>query len=655
MNLRHHFNRTCIAWNLLTAIAFAVGAGSVFAQAPRAGLTVWDTSKASTEPLAPETLAQKDGWRPIASDDTSTAFQGDVAIANSRVLAVARKHGTGVELYSLGSGKPIFRARLLLAPGMNAEQIVLMENSRSALGLEITSKAGSARFRLKKGDLFVEVQSLAGSAPLRIECPSRFALLPDFFADDILFDARKVPLDRVELPSENFLLQFTGKQDAIVMGVFENRAQDVRVTLAGKGDERAITGSEIDFGKKGNKIWVAVIEGPGIWHALDITPADAKKILPLDWKMPFPAQWRVNFTRHDGLTDSWDMLLPDRDGDGYIKPSWLAQDGKISAATTTKTGEIDRDAYRPGGPASDRLGPDRDRWTTVLGRVQYPCWSDREGKGFVQPLKHKRLTFDGPVLIYPITRLAETPIQSYTPVDIMRNTLGVGPCQHLLDVEGQKQEHVGRATCHVRTLLNETYGSGLQKVKRKEIETYLGDAHDFVTHIRNRIQAYVAFGKDLRKYLAEQRVAHPELKDRIDALETLAREIDERVEPRMEAILRHPTLKEIAARVAQRKEDPTPPVLAAQLNRDFIAKGLLDYAGSDWQAKLKQEYTDPLTTIGGQQDEMVGECRWVVKALRQKAGILLATDPRMAPIATEVRARTQKMLRGGAAYEGARH
>jgi hypothetical protein len=99
----------------------------------------------------------------------------------------------------------------------------------------------------------------------------------------------------------------------------------------------------------------------------------------------------------------------------------------------------------------------------------------------------------------------------------------------------------------------------------------------------------------------------------------------------------------------------TPPALAAQLNRDFIAKGLLDYSGADWEAKLKKEYTDPLTQIGGQQDEMVGECRWVVKSLRQKAAMLMATDPRMAPIAAEIRARTQKMLRGGAAYEGARH
>src|SRR5580700_1814832 len=98
------------------------------------------------------------------------------------------------------------------------------------------------------------------------------------------------------------------------------------------------------------------------------------------------------------------MLLPDREGDGFVKPSWLAQDGKISAATRTRTGEIDRDAYRPGGPASDRLGPDRGRWTTVLGHVKYPCWSDRAGKGFLQPLQHQRLTFDGPVLIYALTR-----------------------------------------------------------------------------------------------------------------------------------------------------------------------------------------------------------------------------------------------------------
>jgi hypothetical protein len=647
----------------IIAIVLALGSdlGTCLAQdtgtRPRAGLAVWDTTKPSVEKLAPESVEEKNGWKSIASADTSHPFQGDAVISNGRLLAVARQQGTGIDLYSLASGKPIYRGRLMVASGIANDRITLMENSRAAVGFEVASKSGSAGFRLKKGDLFIEVQNGVDiqNAALRLECPSRFAVLPDFFADDILFDARKVQIDKVELPSENFLLHFTGKQDAIVMAVFENRAQDVRVTLAGAGAERAITGSEIDFGEKGNKIWVAVIEGPGAWHSIDVTPADIKKIIPLDWKMPFVAQWRVDFTRHDGLTDSWDMLLPDKEGSGFIKPSWLAQDGKISAATRTATGEVDRDAYKPGGPASDRLGPDRKRWTTVLGHVFYPVWSDAEGRGFLQPLEHKRVTFDGPVLIYPLTRLVETPIDRYTPVDIVRNTLGVGPCQYLLDVEGQKQEHVGRATCHVRSLLNEIYGAGQQKSKQKEIESYLGDGLDFVTHIRNRVLAYQAFGHEIRKYLAEQRSAHPELKEALDSLDALAAQIDERVEPRLQTIFKDPVLKETLSRTVEEHIEPTPPALAAQLNRDFVAKGLLDYEGKDWQDKLKKEYTDPLTHIGGPQDDMVGECRWVVKGLRQKAAMLMASDPQMAPIATEIRARTQKMLRGGAAYEGARH
>ncbi len=659
MPIPHRLPACSVPWILgavaLLALTELTAFGQGAAEPARTALAVWDTGMAAAELLTPDVVERRDGWKPIGAGDTTQAFQGDAVISNGRVLAVARKHGTGIELYSLGLDKPMFRARLLLMPGAAITRIALTENSRAALGLEVVSPAGAAGFRLKRGERFVEAQALSGEPTLRVECPSRFAVLPDFFADDILFDARKVAFDKVELPSENFLLHFTGQQDAIVMEVFENRAQDVRVTLAGQGDARAISGSEIDFGKTGSKIWVAVLEGPGMWHTLDVRPADAKKILPLDWKMPFVAQWRVDFTRQDGLTDSWDMLLPDKEGDGFIKPSWLAQDGKLSAATRTATGQIDRDAYKPGGPASERLGPDRRRWTTVLGHVPYPCWSDRDGMGFLQPLQHRKLAFDGPVLLYPSNRLAETPVTSYTPVDIVRATLGVGPCQYILDVEGQKQEHVGRATCHVRTLLNEIYGRGQQQAKQKEIETYLGDGLDFVTHIRNRVLAYVAFGKEMRKYLAEQRALHPELKEPLNALDKLAGEIDERVGPRMQAILDHKTLKRIAAEVKERHEEPTPPALAAQLNRDFHARGLLDYAGPDWQDKLKKEYTDPLTAIGGQQDEMVGECRWVVKALRQKAGILMAGDPRLAPVAAEIRTRTHQMLRGGAAYEGARH
>ena len=145
----------------------------------------------------------------------------------------------------------------------------------------MASRSGAARFRLRKGHLFVEAQSLTGTAPLRVECPSRFAVLPDFFADDITIDATRVPLDVVELPSENFILHLTGEGDAIAMCVFENRHQDVKVTLSGEGDRRRITGSEVGF--EGKKIWLALLEAPQIWHVRELKPADTGKVVPLDW------------------------------------------------------------------------------------------------------------------------------------------------------------------------------------------------------------------------------------------------------------------------------------------------------------------------------------------------------------------------------------
>ena len=45
----------------------------------------------------------------------------------------------------------------------------------------------------------------------------------------------------------------------------------------------------------------------------------------------------------------------------------------------------------------------------------------------------------------------------------------------------------------------------------------------------------------------------------------------------------------------------------------------------------------------------------MVKALRQKAGLLMAADARMAPIAAEIRAKTQDALKNPAGHEGNRH
>jgi len=255
--------------------------------------------------------------------------------------------------------------------------------------------------------------------------------------------------------------------------------------------------------------------------------------------------------------------------------------------------------------------------------------------GYVQPLKHQRddLMFRGPAVIYPINRLPETPITTYTTVDVVRSTLGVGPCEYILSVEGQRQDHVGRATCHVRRLLNEIYENKQQKSRQKEIEIYLGDALDFVKHIRSRIDLYIEFGQEMRKYLAAQKKAHPEQEQPLTEMETIIGELDERL--------------------ADRRDGIKSPEYVIALNNDF-RKNLLNYDGPDSLDRLKT-YTDALTRVGGSQDGLVGECRWIVRTLRQRAALAMAVDPKFAEIAKEIRVRTQTVLLKPSAYEGARH
>ena len=70
-------------------------------------------------------------------------------------------------------------------------------------------------------------------------------------------------------------------------------------------------------------------------------------------------------------------------------------------------------------------------------------------------------------------------------------------------------------------------------------------------------------------------------------------------------------------------------------------------------AQLRVKVRD--AKAGGNQDELVGECRMIVKILRQRAAMAMATDPRSAPIAKEMRRRTQQMLRNPTSYEAPRH
>jgi hypothetical protein len=579
---------------------------------------LFDTGFSSPDPVSPEALGRAEKWTLLPPDEVGHAFKGDVVCANGRVALVLRQKGGGAEVYARHPKGWAMRTELVPvadSPALAVAGVKITENNPGCVALDVTYKAASGRslvlgFELKLGQVFVQTQPRSGVTGLKVVAPCRFAVLPDFFADDMVVDATEWPASAAELPSENFLLHLLGDGDAMVMAIWHPAKEDVRITLQGEAKRRTITSSEIHYGKDG-RIWVAVLDQPGIWHRRDIAAEEAEKILHLDWKAPYMAQWRVDWRREEQMTDSWEMLTQKPDGE-YVKHGWYGQPESF--------GNV------------DWLKDNRRRWTTVLGSFLYPCWLDKQGEGYLQPLK-KGVWFRGPALLYPINRLEATPLEAFTVVDLMRATLGVGPCEYILDVEGQKKTFQGRPTCASRTILDGIYSRKEQKARHDQVVKTLDEVLAFVRHIRGRIEDYVAFSHNIVAYCEAQKKGRPELEAALTAMESPVRKIDDYL--------------------ARRKNGIKTPEFAAQLVEEFRAS-LVDYEGADALARCKK-ITAGLVDIGGNQDELVGECRMAVKILRQRAALAVAGDPRLAPIANEGRRRTQQMLRNPTSYEAPRH
>jgi hypothetical protein len=362
-----------------------------------------------------------------------------------------------------------------------------------------------------------------------------------------------------------------------------------------------------------------------------VAAADAGKMLELDWRMPYAALWRVDWSTPNKLTDSWEMLLQHPDG-RYLMQDWFGQDPAAGQRFGAEFG------------ARDWNKPNRQRWNPVLGSFPFPCWVDNDGSAHLQPILLRRdrksdgePLFVGPTLIYPLDRVRTppftTPLEKLTIVDLVRMTLGVGPCQYILDLEGQKRNSRGVATCYARDVINAIYKEGRQLQNGPVIEEHLDLCVAFISNVRERIDLYVQWGRDMRAYLEEHKRLHPGQAPFLDESLSVVQRLDQLFE--------------------ERREKVRTPAFAEQQAKNFRVE-LLKLTGPDAYDKCAAQMS-VFTSIGGTQDDLVAACRTVVKTLRQRAGIALAVNPDVKDVATEIRNRTQAILRNPTAYEAPQH
>lgn len=627
-------------WGLVIAFACqaAASGGGEAVPADEPSAYLYDAAEAPALRLTESWPQQPNGWSRLDEDDTEHRFAGCPVLANDKIVAVLRQDSPDIDLYARRGRGVKLCARLQPMSdgtvGLPRTSLAIKANSPDAVSLELgfRSPRGETRritYELNAGAPFIKTTVADGVDKLRVQAPCRFAVLPDFFADDILLDASSIRVAAAEVPSENFLLHMLPGGEAILMTVSESRDNDIEIGLSGT-TPREISRSDIAYGNK-RHIWVGILAGQGIWHERGVTLEDAGKLIDLDWKMPFPALWRVDWSTVDKLTDSWEMLLQHPDG-RYLIQGWFGQDESLGQRFGPELGP--RDWNKPG----------RSRWNPVLGSFAFPCWVDNDRSAHLQPLKARRYAergdvynFAGPAVIYPLDRAQaapfRTPLESLTVVDLVRLTLGVGPCQYILDLEGQKRNSRGVATCYARDVITAIYKEGTQLQNGPAIEEHLDAAVAFITNVRGRIDEYVKFGREMTAYLEEQKRLQPRHAEFLDELLLVTRRLDQFFESGRERI-RTPAF--------------------AQQNADMFRDKLLTYTGPDAYPQCATQMS-VFTSIGGAQDGLVASCRMIVKTLRQRAGLAMTENPELKEIATEVRTRTQAVLRNPTPYEAPRH
>ncbi len=584
-----------------------------------------------------------------------------------RLVATPGQSGIAVYFKSEGGGK---RMELALVGGQTAlvDRAEITTDNESEGVLRVTAGSAQAEITLGAGP-FVKVTPIKNAAALEVKVATRYVALPDFFADDVVLDPVHLAMPTLTVPAENFLLQFVEGGNTMLMCIWPGRPKEpapnaaarpaakpekegsepqVDLLLAGEGQARRVSAARIEF--QIQPIYVGILEQKGIWRDEAAAALPAYKSTAIKWKRPFEARWRGDFIVAQGrrLAD-W----PTRNQSFDFRSTSLAQkesadplDARFLAATSSKRSanwwEQGVQWWEKGDADSPQI------WQESLAsffiypavfkgdEVRLCLYADKRARN--QPHVYER------VIIYPLGRVATTPLEVFTPVDLMRETLGQGPCEYILDLAGIKPRQAGGdrqtlayATCglwddHIKPIVGQlkkqpdgTYEPLEAKTKTHLIQA-LEDMWYFVHAIHDRLREYKNWTAEAMAFCKQQAAGNPKIK-------------------------------------------PVADQALAQLNRlnSDLSRHKFDGPGSEayWKERIPEliqmvqadKYADvggigKIRDLGNEQDERVSRCRQYVKAVQQEIIFQDSSEPGVRAFVAALRDRCHQMLRNQCPKEG---
>lgn len=580
-----NFSRSLLYVTALALFILLMGQGTLYAQnggelvkmgeaRGTARIQLWDT-------LSPFADTQdRANWKAISA---GMELQGDMVLENDYLLVAFPSTSGKVMIHSKSGEKRAEIAPLHLAgKAANITACKILRNTGDEATIEVNFSAdgrnSSIVFSFSK-DQIVQIKPADNMDGVSIFSPIQFAIVPSFISDDLILAPRDYSLETLHIPSENLLLGLLSGADSMLAIVWPDGNQKVRVNA-----ESEQLFKSVDFENDGKSLYIALLDAPGIWYEEVLQRTYLEKDIAIDWKRPFPAKWIT-------------QLYEDK-----VKTTYTFRESK-------------KERY----------------WRAGLGRYTYPVWFDGETT-FLR--LGKRIPPKEEALIYCLERKG-TPVSISTPVDILRKTLDSETYERIVDSEGRKNRSSNppgcdydAATCAATDRLKLIFEAGEETQKKDAIKTGTDDMSYFMSIERGRSEEYEVFAHEMLEWLAQMKNDRPELKEFLDEMEVLAREIIAVYEHEKGNIGSVEFSAELAAETQALARQKSPNNLEAFM-------------------KLKGRWT----SMGGAVEDVNRGLHTTTRKMFQRAGYACVTQSEAVEVAQEIRSRIIKCLRRPSPYE----
>ena len=522
---------------------------------------LFDTQSRALSPLPAKALADKNNWKLVAEDTLDHAFKGDAVLLNDRLAVVLRAKGPGAEVYSLLDGRFVNRAVLASVPEV--------DTAISATGLaSIEIVENSPASVVIQAAFETSVPGKKSSATFGITTGQPIVEMSPESGTDRIFAWYR--------PRWIVVPDFFG-HDMVF-------------------DPQTVTSTR--FGLPAENFSLGLIHGnAAMMMAVWKSARRRSYLIP-----PIKAADRtVSGYEIDGVEDEpvWFAFF---EGPRL----WYEQD--VADA---------RPAYNI---SFDFPPPFQAHWRADLVRPNGVARSFPFSKAtFIMPDTGQPAPL--PIIVYPLDRTRATPLSAFCPTDVIRNTLGVGPCQYVLQTEGLATQN-NPTPDQVMTWVERQFERNKTEETADEIRELLSQMVDHVRHVQDRIDRYAKFSREVAELAGSARISRPEMPDDLPS--------------------RFESLDQTAARLEKVVSPNQPNDLEERAHA--LAKEVVQLIGKPDSLQICRRLGNELRQIGVEQDSTLSRSRMIVRWLREQASTLSADYPELAESAQKVREACQRQL-----------